>query len=231
MAVGILGIGIYYSAGSEATQPLPEEEIVDTIQTQYPGKVTNVNLEQDEGAPTYEAELTGENKKFALQLDASSGKVLDLKETEKLSDDAKTDDTFQAANSNDKDADKTESANQSSDQEENKQDKKEKQEDQSDDKKQSEETDSNKSKEKNDHSSNQLNDKKEEQDDTNNPVISKREAVQKALEQFSGDVDDVDLEDEDGRLYYEIEIERGDLEAEIMIDAYTGEVLIIEIDD
>src|SRR5699024_2487312 len=144
---GILGIGIYYSAGSEATQPLPEEEIVDTIQTQYPGKVTNVNLEQDEGAPTYEAELTGENKKFALQLDASSGKVLDLKETEKHSDDTKTDDTIQAANSNDKDAEKTESANQACEQEENKHNKKDKQEDQTDKKMLSEETDSKKSKE------------------------------------------------------------------------------------
>src|SRR5699024_12455320 len=107
-----------------------------TKQKQYTGKVTNVKLEQDEGDHTYEAELNGENNKFALQLEASSGKVLDLKETEKLSDEAKTDDTFQAANSNDKDADKTESANQSSDQEEKKQDKKEKQEDQSEDKKQ-----------------------------------------------------------------------------------------------
>src|SRR5699024_402107 len=77
----------------------------------------------------------------------------------------------------------------------------------------------NKINEKNKHISKQINDKKEEQNETKNPVISKREAIQKALEQFSGDVDDVDLEDEDGRLYYEIEIERGDLEAEIMIDA------------
>src|SRR5699024_2653879 len=74
MAVGILGVGIYYSAGSEATQPLPEEEIVDTIQTQYPGKVTNVNLEQDEGAPHMKRNLLGKTKSLLCNWMLHQGK-------------------------------------------------------------------------------------------------------------------------------------------------------------
>lgn len=237
MAVCILGVGIYYSAGPEAAQPLPEKEIVDTIQTQYPGKVTNVNLAQDKGVPTYEAELTGENKKFALHLDASSGKVLELKETKTLSDEEKQEKEH-SKDSSEKNVEQEEPSHKTTDKQEEKQekkaeqDKKEKHEKKSDEKKQSNETASEKANEENEQASNQTEEyKKKKQNAENNPVISKQEAVEKALEQFSGNVDDIDLEDEDGRLYYEIEIERGDLEAEIMIDAYTGEVLIIEIDD
>lgn len=44
-------------------------------------------------------------------------------------------------------------------------------------------------------------------------------------------IDDIDLEDKNGRLIYEVEIENGEREAEIIIDAYTGEVIFVEIDE
>lgn len=231
-AICILGVGMYYSAGSETTQPLPEKEIVDTIQTQYPGKVTNVSLAQDKGIPTYEAELTGEKKKFALQLDATSGKVLDLQETEELPDGAKKQEESQKEDSNEVSTPQDNLYHEAGNSKEEKQDEKEKQKDHAKDEKHWNENYSENQESKNEQDSDQTTDEdKEKQDKKSKPVISEREAIEKALEQFSGNVDDVDLEDDDGRLYYEIEIERGDLEAEIMIDAYTGEVLIIEIDD
>lgn len=61
-------------------------------------------------------------------------------------------------------------------------------------------------------------------------IISQTEAIEIALEQFSGKVEDIDLDKEDGRLIYEIEIESSQGEAEIEINAYTGEVLIVDID-
>lgn len=62
--------------------------------------------------------------------------------------------------------------------------------------------------------------------------ISSEEAIQIALDTVYGEVDDVDLEDENGQLYYFIEIETSDdLEAEIQIHAITGEVISIEWDD
>lgn len=62
--------------------------------------------------------------------------------------------------------------------------------------------------------------------------ISSDEAIQIALDTVYGEVDDVDLETENGQLYYFIEIETSDdLEAEIQIHAITGEVISIEWDD
>lgn len=62
--------------------------------------------------------------------------------------------------------------------------------------------------------------------------ISREEAMQIALEAHPGEVDDVDLEEQDGRLVYEIDIENEETEvdAEIILDAYSGEILSIELD-
>lgn len=61
-------------------------------------------------------------------------------------------------------------------------------------------------------------------------VISREKAIQIALQQFSGTVEDVELDDDDGRLIYEVEIENSRGEAEVEIDAYTGKVLLVDID-
>src|SRR5690625_7204740 len=61
-------------------------------------------------------------------------------------------------------------------------------------------------------------------------AISIDEAVDIALSKFTGQVTEVEVEEEDGRLIYEVEIESGEEEAEIEIDAHTGEVSVIEID-
>lgn len=70
-----------------------------------------------------------------------------------------------------------------------------------------------------------------ETSDSKQAIISIEEAKRIALEEFSGKIDDIDLDIEDGRLIYEVEIERGDEEAEMEIDAYTGEIIVIEIDE
>jgi len=70
-----------------------------------------------------------------------------------------------------------------------------------------------------------------EKSDSKQAIISIEEAKRIALEEFSGKIDDIDLDIEDGRLIYEVEIERGDEEAEMEIDAYTGEIIVIEIDE
>ena len=62
-------------------------------------------------------------------------------------------------------------------------------------------------------------------------VLSIEEVSKIALQQFSGEIDEIELDEENGRLIYEIEIERGEQEAEIEIDAYTGEIIVIEIEE
>ncbi|NEU31478.1 hypothetical protein GN156_11960 [bacterium LRH843] len=60
-------------------------------------------------------------------------------------------------------------------------------------------------------------------------LISENEAKQIALSQVSGKLEDIGLEEENGRFVYhvEIELEAEENEAEIMIDAVTGEVITI----
>lgn len=72
---------------------------------------------------------------------------------------------------------------------------------------------------------------KEPESDSKKAVISTKEAGEIALKEFSGEIDEIELEEEDGRLIYEVEIERGEQEAEIEIDAYTGEIIVIEIEE
>ncbi|MBU9713478.1 PepSY domain-containing protein [Evansella tamaricis] len=67
----------------------------------------------------------------------------------------------------------------------------------------------------------------------NSEVIGELRAREIALSHVDGEVDDVDLEERDGRLIYEVEVENDetDKEAMVYIDAFTGEVLSIEWDD
>ncbi|GAE35637.1 PepSY domain-containing protein [Halalkalibacter akibai] len=62
-------------------------------------------------------------------------------------------------------------------------------------------------------------------------VIGEEEAVRIALTHVAGKVDDVELEEENGRLVYEIEIEVGESEANVYIDAFTGELITIKWED
>ncbi|SDO34517.1 PepSY domain-containing protein [Alkalicoccus daliensis] len=71
------------------------------------------------------------------------------------------------------------------------------------------------------------------EDDTPAEPISQEEAAEIALEEFPGEIDDIDLEEQNGRLVFEIEVENdaSDQDADIVIDAYTGEILSVEIDN
>ncbi|MCT1577353.1 PepSY domain-containing protein [Oceanobacillus kimchii] len=67
----------------------------------------------------------------------------------------------------------------------------------------------------------------------NNAIISSDEAKEIALQQFSGTVSELELDEDDGTMIYEIEIVDGNKEANIEINAYTGNVIVIEteVDD
>ena len=62
-------------------------------------------------------------------------------------------------------------------------------------------------------------------------IISSDEAKTIALKLANGRITEFELDEDDGRLVYEIEIKTKDVEHEIEIDAYTGKVLEHEIDD
>ncbi|MBP2079832.1 PepSY domain-containing protein [Oceanobacillus polygoni] len=68
------------------------------------------------------------------------------------------------------------------------------------------------------------------ENNSSNAMLSQDAAREIALNEFAGTVVDIELDEDDGRTIYEIEIENGDDEATVEIDAYTGEILVLDID-
>jgi len=64
----------------------------------------------------------------------------------------------------------------------------------------------------------------------NNAVISHEEAMEIATKEFPGEVTDLEMDSDDDILVYEIEITNGEDEASIEINAYTGNIITMEID-
>lgn len=63
-----------------------------------------------------------------------------------------------------------------------------------------------------------------------NAMLSQEEIKEIALGEFQGTITELELDEDDGRMLYEVEIEKNDDEATIEIDAYTGQVIMVEID-
>lgn len=65
---------------------------------------------------------------------------------------------------------------------------------------------------------------------TTSKMITVQQAKEAALKEVQGTIDDIDLEKENGQVYYEVEIESGKADATVLIDAYTGKVLNVSKD-
>lgn len=62
-------------------------------------------------------------------------------------------------------------------------------------------------------------------------LISVEEAKKIALSEVPGSIDDVDKEESDGSFVYEVEIETNEGDVEVVIQAFTGEVLSVTFED
>ncbi|MCM3196415.1 PepSY domain-containing protein [Priestia megaterium] len=75
-------------------------------------------------------------------------------------------------------------------------------------------------------------DEKEENLQNASPAISLDQAIKIALKSAKGTVNETDLDQENNRLVYEIEIDTADKrEATVSVDAKNGDVISVEIDD
>ncbi|MGM8366214.1 PepSY domain-containing protein [Virgibacillus sp. W0181] len=189
VAAAVFGLGIYQSDAAQADPELSFEEIEQLVADQYPGTITELELEKDLNKAVYEVEVESEGKEYDLKLDGNSGEVLQLKEKELAITEKETEDnTAKPGATKDDDSDDQNSTGT--------------------DKKSADKS----------------------KGDTKT-VIDTKEAIEIAVNEFSGTVTSVELDEDDDRLIYEVEIESDQEEAEIEIDAYTGEVLVMEIDD
>ena len=75
-------------------------------------------------------------------------------------------------------------------------------------------------------------DEKEEELQNISPAISLDQAIKTALKSAKGTVNETDLDQENNRLVYEIEIDTTDKrEATVSVDAKNGDVISVELDD
>ncbi|MDR6227640.1 PepSY domain-containing protein [Desmospora profundinema] len=64
----------------------------------------------------------------------------------------------------------------------------------------------------------------------NGKRISYKKAKKIALSEFDGKVKDIELDKDDGRWIYEVKIKNGKEKAELEIDAFTGETLLMSVE-
>ena len=62
-------------------------------------------------------------------------------------------------------------------------------------------------------------------------MISTKEAIKIAENKTGAKVDEIELDEDDGKTVYEIELITGHTEYELTIDAFTGKILEMETDD
>lgn len=225
-SVFILVFGFYNSKSAQIEPSLTTTEIKKLVTEQYPGEIDEPTLNLVDNKPIYTTKVTHDKNMYQIKVDGHSGDVLDItkqaiKKTAKV-EDKKTEPKVTA-----KDNNKKTEANEKTPE-------------------RKKQTESNKMKVESNPSPEAL--KKTKQNSQEKPievkkvnppkkekntVISREQVRDIALKQFPGVVDDIDLEENNGRLVYEVEIEndKNDSEAEIEIDAYTGEVILIEIDE
>ncbi|WP_052345692.1 PepSY domain-containing protein [Paucisalibacillus sp. EB02] len=186
----VLGFGIYHSNAAQAQPELSEEEIRALVTEQYPGTITEVDIDKGFNKVVYEVEVESDGKEYEIKLDGNTGEVLKLEEKETRSNNNNSSELAIKEKDNADDKSKNDNA---------------------DDKKK-EDVNTDKSKDK------------------KRAAISTDEAKKIALAEFNGTIKELELDEDDDRLIYEIEIKSENGEAEMDIDAYTGEIISISID-
>ncbi|SEM77096.1 Peptidase propeptide and YPEB domain-containing protein [Mesobacillus persicus] len=201
---GIIGFTAFQSEIVNAEPKLSKEEIRKQVTSQYPGTINELELERDDNITFYEVEVMLEDKEYELQIHADTGEVLKLEE-KAISPKTVTD---TAGNNQDDDR-------------------------QGENKAESGENNKNAAP-TNDTAVNGSDDDQGEKTTKNDAatqtVISNEEAKKIALEEFPGSIVELELDEDDGRHSYEIEIVNGNRKAEIEIDAYTGKIIVLEIE-
>ena len=201
VVIAILGFSLFQSGASTNEPTLSSTEIRQLVQEQYPpGTITSLEYEENANDTAYKVELDSDGNLYTIRLNGNTGEVLDLKVKETVTNHAQGND------------------------DENKQTEPETNEGQSQSKESEQEESADESK---------TSDQKEDtsaEGSASNAMISTEKAKEIALAEFSGTVVELELDEDDGLHIYEVEIENGEDEATIEIDAHTGEILMLELD-
>lgn len=201
MLAGMIGLWFAKSDMVDAEPKLSKTDIQQQLSDQYPGTISELELDYESGK-VYEAEIEIKDKDYEIKVDGDTGEVIRLDEKQKYASGDQV---------------KTEGRNSATEADllfiREKEEKNQEEEVTKPD------------------VSASAKHGKHEQTTKKEAIISYSEAKDIALAEFSGTIEDIELDEDDDLLRYEIEIENGESEADIEIDAYTGNILVIEIDN
>lgn len=203
-----LGLGISQSSASQAEPKLSFDKIEQLVKDQYPGEITDWELEKDRNKAVYEVEIRNDDKEYDIKLDGNTGEILELEE-QLVAGEAEQPKSDTAENKADDSTSKTKKDN---------------------DKK------SDVSMKENNNSAKENNKDSKKDDNGNGTNSSERTAIdssiakQIAKKAFKGSIISIELDEDDGKRLYEVEMKSKNKEADIEIDAYTGEVIVLSID-
>jgi uncharacterized membrane protein YkoI len=221
----LLGFGIYKSNAAQAEPKLTMTDIEALVAEQYPGTITDIELEKGFNRVVYEVEVQGEGKEYEIKFDGNTGEVLKLEEREiQVAAEGSSDVSISEKNNTNKNEVDDNSANEnaSSDDSQDKAENNNKADDNT--------TDDDAAKEEETNNTEKADDNKQDSTDTKTTAIDPERAKEIALAEFSGTITEFKLDEDDGRLVYDVEIEGTTGETELEIDAYTGEIVSISLD-
>src|SRR5690625_6010786 len=75
-----LGFGIFKADASHADPKLNHDEVIKLVSEQYPGDVTEIELEKDHNRVVYEIEIRDGHSEYELKVDGNTGEIMKLKE-------------------------------------------------------------------------------------------------------------------------------------------------------
>jgi len=239
LCVFILGLGLFQTSATEKSPEMTVEDIKEMVTNQYPGEIQSVKEGSGSQNIIYEIKLKNDTKGYTLKVDGDTGEIINIDEkTIAQADDSSSDEVTISEKDTDKntdtDADKKKD-NQGTDSKSNNDDKNSNgnNETGNKDKNTSENSGDKKDSEQNNEQSNSKNDeggkkkKSNNQKQDKNTVIDIRGAISIGLKEYQGIVTEIELDTENGQLVYEVEIVSGNEKAELDINAYTGEILLI----
>lgn len=245
----IIGFGIYQSGATESEPKLTRNDIEELVTNQYPGTITEIDVKKKQNKYIYEIEIERDGKEYELLLDGNTGEVLQLEESLRNEEDLVVDD--QEAKAEERDKNLNGSVDDQRDNSANSLDPNrvidialqefpgivKELEFQARGGRLLYEIEVIADYEEMEflidaHTGEIIKSdrKRIKKSYERSAIITAKEALDIAFSKFSGRLKELALEEDDGLFIYEIELKSGKEEAEIEINAYTGEVIVIEID-
>ncbi|MBU9720878.1 MULTISPECIES: PepSY domain-containing protein [Bacillaceae] len=222
--IAVFGFGFNQIFADPENDPLSTQEVMEIISDSYNGEVENLELEYVDGRMVYIGFMKTSQGEYEVMVDAKSGAILDVKalQTEVASDkeDVNTnsdrvDDDNGGETADLRDINDDSNDDMTSDKSTNKVSDKDDKTNTSDDNTRSATVNSSTSK---------------DDKGSNSKYIGIARAKEIALEQIDGVIKEIELDSDDGIVYYEIEMKTAQGEAELEIHAISGEVLSFSVD-